>query len=101
MKEVNNMSFNPRPHLDDVKPEDKAVIPATPSLPPAVAANPKKEYYMEWWEIGSPSSDIRCGLFHTAKIKHFVRMFMAFKKYTIVFLMRQHDQNVLWDRRSR
>lgn len=86
------MAYNPRrdPNSEDSKALVRFLAP-TPII--------KNEYYMEWWRIGDQATDINTGMFRSSYIKNFVKMFMGFRRYTIVYLERCHDRKVLWNRR--
>jgi hypothetical protein len=56
---------------------------------------------MEFWRLGDPATAIQVGEFETANIKHVVRKVIGGGRYNVVFLMRLHDQKILWDRRTR
>lgn len=60
----------------------------------------KERYYMEWWKIGTRHENIEQHYFHTNFIKHFVKVFLSTKRYTIVYLRRESDGRVLKDARS-
>lgn len=82
--------------------ESKALVPIRPAPPPAIIKRLiKREYYMEWWQYGRHEKDIDIGHFHTANLKHFVKLFTSFKKFSLVYLRRCQDDKVLWDRRVR
>ncbi len=91
------MAYNPR-SLD----EDKSLVPVIKKFmkPNGIRKDGKREYYMEWWQLGDPETAIAVGTFHSSHIKAFVKMFMGFKKYIVIFLRREHDQKILWDKRS-
>jgi hypothetical protein len=98
------MAYNPknksRPEID----ADENVANSTAMVrflkPNPIRKDGKREYYMEWWRLGDPETAIDLGTFHCANIKTFVKMFMGLKKFTVIFLRREHDQRILWDRRS-
>jgi hypothetical protein len=84
------------------KNESKALVPVQAALPPAIIKRrTRREYYMEWWQYGNHEADIDIGHFHTSNLKHFVKLFTSFKKFSLVYLRRCQDDKVLWDRRVR
>jgi len=91
------MAYNPAMY-HEAESEAKALVPITTNR---VRPLEKREYYMEWWKLGSQENDIRVGYFHSGKVKAFVKMFMNFKSYNIIYLERVHDKKVLWNRRAR
>jgi hypothetical protein len=96
------MAFNPAMVEAPPKAEDKALIPVSArQLALLTAPRPKKKYYMEFWRLGDPATAIQVGEFETANIKHVVRKVIGGGRYNVVFLMRLHDQKILWDRRTR
>lgn len=66
----------------------------------ALDGSKKEKYYMEWWEIGTSKADIEAGEFHSSNIKHFIKTFLGFQKYTVVYLKRCRDNAVMKDARS-
>ena len=101
------MAYNPRPSLDDTNEYDITKIhefpPPLPKTPDAVvktACGIKREYYMEWWEIGNDHSEIEMGHFHSGNLKHFLTVFLGAKKYTVIYLERVEDCKVIRDARN-
>ena len=63
---------------------------------------PKKtEFYIEWWELGTPESAIMAAEISLRWPKPFLKRFMANKKYSLIYLMRKSDNKVIWNRRTR
>ena len=60
----------------------------------------KEKYRIEWWQIGTNEKDIQMGEFHSANLKHFVKVFRSSGRYTLIYLERVRDGKVLFDRRS-
>jgi hypothetical protein len=58
------------------------------------------EVYIEWWKLGTDAGDINSGTFSTISIKHFCKTFGKHKHLSMVFLRRECDQKVLYDRRT-
>jgi hypothetical protein len=58
------------------------------------------EWYIEWWKLGTPEKDINCATFSTINIKHFYKTFSKHKHLSMVFLRRECDHKVMYDRRS-
>jgi hypothetical protein len=120
MKEVKTMAYNLGIDRDNRKSEEdyekaaKHVAAAIKSycLRPPVeesapfdnsvdsSGKPKEQYYMEWWRIGDEQAHIENGEFHTNDIRNFVKTFLSFNKYTIVYLVRCRDNTVLKNARS-
>jgi len=65
-----------------------------------MARNIKREYYMEWWEIGTDPAKIETGHFHTGHLREFLTMFMRLKKFSVVYLRRETDGKIVRDARS-
>jgi len=57
------------------------------------------EMYVEWWKLGTPASDINCGIFNTVNIRHFCKIFGQHKNLSMIFLRREIDKKVLYNRR--
>ena len=96
------MAYNPRPELDDTD-EDKPieVPPPLPKLPMhSTECGLRREYYIEWWVVGTDHSEIEMGHFHTGNLKHFLTVFLGRKKYTVVYLERVEDGKVIRDARN-
>jgi hypothetical protein len=58
------------------------------------------EIYIEWWQLGTPATDINCATLSTINIKHFCKTFSKHKHLSMVFIRRECDQKVLYDRRT-
>jgi len=74
--------------------------PLKPIVGKLAAPGEKKEYYMEWWVVGTEHKLIEQGNFHTANIKYFLQTFLKTKKYTVVYLENVKTGNVVRDARS-
>ena len=55
--------------------------------------------YIEWWKLGTDAGDINSGTFSTINIKHFCKTFIKNKQLSMIFMRRECDQRVLYDRR--
>jgi hypothetical protein len=60
----------------------------------------KREYYMEWWKIGTDHKEIETSWFHSGHIKNFLTQFLAGNKRTVIFLERVEDKKILRDVRG-
>jgi hypothetical protein len=58
------------------------------------------ELYIEWWKLGTPEADIISATFSTISVKHFCKTFGKHKHLSMIFLRRECDQKVLYDRRT-
>jgi len=102
LTQLDLIEFNALEELKFKKDKTKALVVAPPPLPPAVRKRKiKREYYMEWWKHGNDEKDIDIGHFHSSNLKRFLRLFISFKKYNLIYLMRCQDKKVLWNRRAR
>lgn len=60
----------------------------------------KREYYMEWWEVGTDHNSIVTGHFHTGNLRSFLKLFLDLKKFTVIYLERVADGKVVRDARA-
>lgn len=58
------------------------------------------EWYIEWWKLGTSSRDINCATFVSINIKHFCKVFSKHKHLSMVFLRREMDKKIMYDRRT-
>jgi len=61
----------------------------------------KKEYYIEWWNLGDHVSAVESGMADTGSLRHLLICIMAGGKRTIVYIERTADKKVLWNRRTK
>ena len=102
LSQLDLIEFHALEELKYKKANTKALVVAPPPLPPAIIKRRiKREYYMEWWKYGNDEKDIDIGHFHSSNLKHFLKLFISFKKYNLIYLMRCQDEKVLWNRRAR
>ncbi len=98
------MAYNPRPSLDDTDEYDITKVhefpPPLPTPSVKTACGIKREYYMEWWEIGNNHSEIEIGHFHSGNLKNFLTVFLTTKRYTVIYLERVDDNKVIRDARN-
>jgi hypothetical protein len=66
----------------------------------STACGVKREYYMEWWEVGTDHNSIEMGHFHTGNLRSFLKLFLELKRFTVIYLERVADGKVVRDVRA-
>lgn len=66
-----------------------------------MSKGPAHEYYIEWWNLGEYESAINVGMVSTRDIKNLTKLMIADGKRSIIYIKRQKDEKVLWNRRTR
>jgi len=57
-------------------------------------------FYIEWWDLGDPVTAIAAGTAHTRDIKNLAKLMIGRQKRSIIYIRRESDQKVLWNRRA-
>ena len=73
--------------------------PLRPVSKLAISKGPAEEYYIEWWQLGTAETAIEAGLVHTRDIKNLAKLMIGNHRRSILYIKRERDQKVLWDRR--
>jgi hypothetical protein len=87
---------------NDAKFSEGKLVPAPPTHKDTVRrlSTGPMEVYIEWWKLGTKEGDINCGTFSTINIKHFCKTFARYKHLSMIFMRRECDQKVIYDRRT-